>query len=403
MYKIVIFGFGGRCVELLLNLYDAVVNTEMNIIIVAIYDSFYNEVIAKLSQEKMAKIKYFMKNTKIYSENINEENIYLENDFDVSFITSQNYKHYHSLLLALKYNKNIYCEKPIVKDLDDLLDIEQKFRGNKKFFQIGLTLRYTKMVDIVLPHLHKIGRLVRVYGKEFINIGHGVHIMVGWRRYKYLSGGLGLEKVVHDYDLLLYFMEKVFHIPITNVKISGIAKKTFWTKENEKQILENINQNEDLFKCYHRWSTRIHQTLVDSPFENLDHYGIVPDYQKINMYFEDCDINLDFELDIGGYRTKTERCYEFYGTNGKIIIDVINSKMQVLLKNEEYDIDLQGDGSSHSGGDRYNVQIFIELLKGNICPNIPSFEEAVRSTHIGILCEKAIEENKIYEFKLHNQ
>ncbi len=392
MNKIAVFGFGGRCINLLLELY----NLNLNLKIVAIYDCFYNEVMAAIPKDKIERINHFIKDCKIYT---NEEMVYLENEFDLSFISSRNDQHDHSLLLALKYNKHIFCEKPIVNHLDKLLMIQNQFINNTKFFQTGLTLRYSKMVDIVLKHLYKIGQLISVYGKEFVNIGHAVHIMTSWRRDKILSGGLGLEKIVHDYDLLLYFIEKGFNIPINNITISGTDSKTFWTKENESTILNTIRSDQKLSDCYHKWESRIYQPLVSSPFQDLDHESIIPDYQKVHMYFEEDNIHLNFEVSIEGYRTKTERQYEFKGTDGKITIDVIQSIMTVELTNERYEIDLEGDGSSHSGGDQYVMQTLIELMTTNNKIKMPSFNEAIRSTHIGLLCEKAITDNKTYLFK----
>lgn len=407
MYKIAIFGFGGRCINLFLELHKILTSNSNSPIIkiVAVYDSFYHEVMKKLSEEKKSKINYFMDNTNIYNESISEEKVYLENDFDLSFISSQNYKHYKSILFAIKYGKNIFCEKPIVNNLNDLTNLkkimaESNYFQNKKFFQTGLTLRYTKMLKIASEHLNKLGKLNRIYGREFVNIGHAVHIMTSWRRYPELSGGLGLEKVVHDYDLLLYFIEKIFLIPIHNITISGIRSRVFWTKDNEREIMNTINNDKQLFDCFHKWASRIHQTLVNSPFDNLESREIIPDYQKINMYFNNEDVNLDFELSIGGYRTKTERFYVFEGINGKITIDIINNIMIVNLIDDQYVVNLEGDGTSHSGGDTYVMQTLLDLLRENSSiKNIPSFEEAIRATHIGLLCEDSIKNKIKYQYK----
>ena len=202
MKKIAVFGFSGRCVSLLVELYNLIINTDIEIKVIAIYDDFYNEVLKAIPSDKIDKVKYLIDGAKIYSEKLNEETVYLENEFDLSFISSQNYKHYNSLLLALKYNKKIFCEKPIVNNLNDLLEIQKIY--NNSNFQTGLTLRYAKMVDIVEKHLHKVGKLKKVYGLEFVNIGHGVHIMVGWRRYRNLSGGMGLATSISNLYISLY-------------------------------------------------------------------------------------------------------------------------------------------------------------------------------------------------------
>ncbi|AYV85656.1 MAG: gfo/Idh/MocA family oxidoreductase [Satyrvirus sp.] len=396
MYQIAIFGFGGRCINLLLELYHLVVDTDTKIKVVAIYDNYFDEVLKSISDDKINKIKFFIGEAKIYNEDTQEENVYLENEFDLSFISSQNYKHYNSIILAFKYNKKIFCEKPIVNNLDDLFKIKYAYNPNS-YFQTGLTLRYTKMVGIVEKHLHKIGKLKRVYGREFVNIGHGVHIMLGWRRYKNLSGGMGLEKVVHDYDLLIYLIEKVFSISINNIEINGIGKRIFWTKENKQEIIDKISNDTTWYNNYHGWeiTKKIHQKIVNDPFEDLDNPNIISDYQKINMKFLDNEIDLEFEVSIGGFRNKTQRYYEFFGSAGNIIVDVIGGVMKINTNTESYEIDLQGDGTGHAGGDKYIMQSFIDMLTDtNKDPNMPSFQEAIRSTHIGLLAELSIDQNK---------
>lgn len=138
---------------------------------------------------------------------------------------------------------------------------------------------------------------------------------------------------------------------------------------------------------------RIHQTVVEDPFQDLDNPNIIPDYQKVNMKFLNHDVNLEFEVSIGRFLNKTQRYYEFYGDLGSVKVDVINSVMSIDTETEKYQVNLKGDGTSHSGGDKYVIQTLINMLNDKPT-NMPSFHEAARSTHIGLLCELAISENK---------
>lgn len=79
--------------------------------------------------------------------------------------------------------------------------------------------------------------------------------MKSWRRYKNISGGMVVEKVVHDFDLCFYFLMTVFNIKIDNIEIESQSSKNFWISENENNIMNIIQNNQDINKIYHKWDT----------------------------------------------------------------------------------------------------------------------------------------------------
>jgi predicted dehydrogenase len=170
MFKVSIFGCGGRIISLLNNELNKVLdnyNIDINEFrIVAIYDDNFYKVLENLD-DKYLNFKNMISSAKIYTDS-DEETVYLENDFDVSIIVSRNDKHYASLILANKYNKSIFCEKPIVntiKQVNMLLD-NFKERQSKLFFQTGLVLRYSNICSESTKYLSQIGELIKVEGCE---------------------------------------------------------------------------------------------------------------------------------------------------------------------------------------------------------------------------------------------
>lgn len=59
-----------------------------------------------------------------------------------------------------------------------------------------------------------------------------------------------------------------------------------------------------------------------------------------------------------------------------------------------FEIDLCGDGTSHSGGDYFVMDTLYRLMNNNKIENMPSFNEAIKATHICLLIEKSAELNK---------
>jgi predicted dehydrogenase len=243
VFKIAIFGCGGR-ITYLLNVYLSKILEKRgysvnDINIVAIYDKNYKEVKEAYEKSKDMDMKNFMKmlensKTKIYLDQ--EEDVYKENDFDVVMIGSKNNEHYNSLVLANKYNKHIFCEKPLVSKLEDVISIkkifEQRIKDDKLFFQTGLCMRYTKICEDTTKNLSKIGKLQKIYGCEKLNVGHaGQSFMQCWRGLRSIAGGLGVEKCVHDYDILLHFIEKGCKEKISKVKVQSTGERKFWLPE----------------------------------------------------------------------------------------------------------------------------------------------------------------------------
>jgi predicted dehydrogenase len=402
MFKIGIFGCGGRIISLLNNEMFKVLsdkNIGLNeFSIVAIYDPNFYQVVNTLDNN-YANFKKMIENTKIYTGVEDEEKVYMENEFDVSIIASRNDKHYPSLILANKYNKNIFCEKPVATTIEQINELLQSFksRNTDLFFQTGLVLRYTNICTESKKYLSQIGELNSVEGCEFLDIGHGGQIiMKNWRRLKSISGGLGLEKCVHDYDLIFHFVESVFDVPIDNVIVSSHAQNTFWIKSRRDEIWNQIESTKELSHAYHKWDNRTFQRIVNDPFECDNLADLIPDQQQVlfKICTEQKEIPINFNISIGAFRSKTERCYHFSGTKGDCVIDIINLKILLTLHEEEpVIVHFENNDStygSHAGGDYYVIQTLINLMSGDK-NEVVTFNESIRSTVIGCLAEKSID------------
>jgi predicted dehydrogenase len=398
MFKVSIFGCGGRIISLLNNDLTKVLSDQKIDInqfkIVAIYDPKIHQVINGLTDVSDV-FKSMITDTKLYTES--EEAVYTENEFDVSIIGSRNDAHFNSIIMANKYNKNIFCEKPIVNSIDQIKALVENFKSRQSnlFFQTGLTLRYSNICTESKKYLKQIGELRSVNGCELLDIGHGGQIiMQNWRRYKSISGGLGIEKCVHDYDLIFHFIETVFKIPINNIRIKSEAQNTFWIPSRKDEIIEKIKSNADLSKAYHRWDSRNFQRITSDPFEYSE--DLIPDQQQVyfnvNTGFK--TIPIVFDISTGAFRPKTIRVYEFLGSDGNCTIDMVNLKILLELNGQKpISIQLETDNSvnkSHAGGDYYVMKTLINLMLGDN-NEVVTFNESVRSTMIGLLAEHSID------------
>ncbi len=97
-----------------------------------ILNTFYDKNVKnKLSIEKKYNIK---------SKSINS--ILKDNSIDCIFITTPSDTHIEILKLAIKYNKNIFVEKPLVTNINDLNELRKLIKNYKKITMVGHLMIY---------------------------------------------------------------------------------------------------------------------------------------------------------------------------------------------------------------------------------------------------------------------
>jgi len=248
--------------------------------------------------------------------------------------------------------------------------------------------------------LHRIGTLKQVKGCELLDIGHGGQIvMKSWRRSKQLSGGLGLEKCVHDYDLIFHFIKNILGIKINHLSISSKGQRNFWLYENKEKILSTIKADTDLYKTWSKWDNRIFQRIVTDEFPVLEHEqksdDLIVDQQSVELMLNQ-SIPITFKISTGGYRPKTERQYEFIGDKGTLLMDMSKVYIEFISADssikETYHFDSQ-DNHGHAGGDYFIVKTFLELCFKLKTEPLVSFEDAIFGTKLGCLIEQSLSLN----------
>lgn len=311
-------------------------------------------------------------------------------NIDVVLITSPNYDHCWHLNTVLEYaaDKKIFMEKPIFKNLDEFTSFDFDQTKDKSII-IGLTLRYSSMARIVAQqlqaHQQNLGALQHVKAWERLNFGHAfTAFIMGWRRYINLSGGLLLEKCVHDLDLSLYFIDAL-GIHSHEITISTYTENRFFLTSRKPELLDFVMHNETFHKNSffvkaaqwqnHSWNPgnflrnevgaidwqkSLDSILAEYPEDdNFSGLNIIPDYHKLSAMLKTAqgDVGFELEVDLGGFRPKTERGQLFTFEHGTVLIDIIASKMIITCNDgTEYEYDLQTNNTDHADGDEYIVR-----------------------------------------------
>ncbi len=401
--------------------------THKKIRVVAVCDNcaqeslkFFADQLGKDRHPLSTQYRNMMTNAILYQDNeegltqLFQQHAYL----DRIFITSSNDRHFTHLSSALKRSscKNIFIEKPLFRSLDEF--VQCKPDTSQTTVQVGLTLRYANLTRLAVEKLQEykpqLGQLLKVRGWEHVNFPHGWSIiMMNWRRYHSLSGGLMLEKSVHDLDLSLFFMQAVGFTP-TSLRITTDSSHDFYKRARKNEILARILQDEPLRKQLESWDEGSWQRVipfsynssgainwtatVDAFFQEfpaddqLTQSDIIPDRHKIMAKMQNADGNeVDFELEVklNEFSRITERGTHLTFANGNAVIDVEQGKMEIQTSDGVvHSFDFSVNDRPHAGGDVYVAHTILGTLPEGQYKALFIDPTVQLSTLMGLVSEK---------------
>jgi len=138
--------------------------------------------------------------------NVEYEDILKNNNIDVVCICTPNKFHQNIIIDLIDSNKNIFCEKPLARNLDEAKNIFNKVKRSNKILQIGSNHRFFESVKYAKKLVDEgvIGEILSFNGR----IGHnGERLKDSWFWNKDISGGgTLLDNGCHLLDLARYFI-----------------------------------------------------------------------------------------------------------------------------------------------------------------------------------------------------
>lgn len=422
-HTIAILGLGGRCQMLLLEC----LQQKNNIRVVAVCDdqasASFNWFANILQRRDGLGLRSYLKmfeGANVYPDT--EEGIkkMFQNHphVDSVFITSANDHHFRHLnaVLANSTCRNIYIEKPLFHTLKEYQDF--KISRDDAMIAVGLTLRYSDMAKIVAETLQKnkerLGAVHKVKSWERLALGHGMTIiMMNWRRSIKQSGGLLLEKSIHDVDLSLFFM-RALGIDPQEITINTQAEHRLYKASEKKRLISAVNAEPALQDSIARWvgvpfqrvinfvpdakgyldvSGTIDKVFADFPDkDNFKKSDIIPDHHVLSAICRTASgaaVAYELEVDMSGLRTQSERGLYFECERGTALVDIINSVMELkFYDGTSRSIDLQTNNSMHAGGDAYIAQLMLGTLPADRYKATIKDEVVQLATIMGLVSEE---------------
>lgn len=132
------------------------------------------------------------------------EEVLEDEDIDFIDICTPNDSHLEIIEKAVKYNKPIYCEKPLASNLKDAETAEELVRKNMIKNAVALTYRFTPAARLLKNEIEKgtIGDIIdfkiKLYHKSYLNANK----KASWRTEKSSGGGALMDLGVHLIDLV---------------------------------------------------------------------------------------------------------------------------------------------------------------------------------------------------------
>lgn len=203
---------------------------------------------AIFSAKKSVNIDQYFKNSKIYKNKIK---FFLDKSFNTVYISSITANHFKDCMLALKYNKNFICEKPICQNLNQLKKI-LSFAKRKR-------LKIDEMYQYIFhPLFHKINKILKnqILGKiQFIDSAFiaPINDKKNFRFKKDLGGSSLFDVGVYPLSTLIFLFKKK--------KYKIISSKIFYKKNIKVDTMGEANIKANRIQAKYSWG-------YNSPYQN---------------------------------------------------------------------------------------------------------------------------------------
>ena len=256
-----------------------------------------------------------------YDDILNDENV------DLIMITTRHDSHAELTLKALKAKKNVFVEKPLVVNQQQLEKLEQFFdsSGNTPVLMVGFNRRFSKYAHEIKKHTDK--RVNPLFIHYRMNAGY-----IPLEHWMYEDGGRIIGEACHIIDLMTFFTG----CRIVSISYEEMTPLTDYFSDNDNKSIILKYENGSVAtieylavgsKKFSKEYMEVHfdeKTIVMQDYKALKGYGI-----KIN--------EISTKISQKGQLEELERLYEtIIGKNSKWPIglwDMIQTtKATILLK-----------------------------------------------------------------------
>lgn len=274
------------------------------------------------------------------------ESLFKREDIDAVLIASPNADHKEPVLLAAKYDKHVFCEKPIALSYEDCNEMIEVTKNKDLIFMAGHVMNFMDGVRAAKGIINngEIGDVIFCHAER--TGWEDVQETVSWKKNREISGG-HLYHHIHELDFIQFIMG-----PATRVSMSG----------------GNVAHQDERF-------------------------GDEDDLLLITLEFDD---NKFATLQYGSAFRWNEHYVKIQGTKGAILIDLKDPK--VVLKTVDKEQQLLLHASKEEDEDRKRIYAAIDggIMYGNPAVTVPLWLQTIMQREMqyfhDVICGEAVEE-----------
>lgn len=258
-------------------------------------------------------------------------------------VCTWNNTHAEISIAALRAGKNVLCEKPLCKTVDEALLVEQAVRETGKFLQVGYVRRHASNIAVLKKFIDA-GDLGEIYFAK-ASLTRRLGNPGGWFSDKERSGGGPLIDIgVHVIDLCWYLMGKP--------KVKSVSGNTYNKLGNRSHI-----ENYDFYKA--------------ADYDAASNVNTVEDMANVLIRFEN-GASLMVDVSFTLHAKKDSGTINIYGDKGgaeiEPVLSIATERHNTIINIEPQ---LTTPGFDFQGAFNNEISHFIDSNLGKFETNSP--------------------------------
>jgi predicted dehydrogenase len=330
---------------------------------------------------------------------------------DAAIIATQDFMHFEPTMKALSKGYHVLLEKPISGSKQELIDLREHAKSQKKILSIAHVLRYSDFFGVVKHLLEEkvIGELKSIQHEENIAYYHYAHSFVRgpWNRSD-MANPIILAKACHDMDLLAWYVDsKCTHVSSFGIQNTFIQKNRPSDAPSRcgrdcphaQKCLYEVNKLYQLDKAQHLAKIIVNEYgSLEKGFEESDYgkcvYDLDNDVMETQVTILEFENGVHVSFHLCAFTDEISRYMHLMGTEGEIRGNTLDRKIIVKRydESEEKVIQIGESDSLHEGGDAGIVKGFIEEVQAN---NVENGRTSVDKSIMSHLMSLAAEASRV--------